>query len=126
MKYVYILELAACLLVGGYIGYRLAPGESIRTVRGPEVEKEIIRTVTRTTPGQATVITEVKERVITKPSAPQASKPDYRVGLSLRPTQAELSEARVSIGRRLLGDLWCEAAYDLNHKEITLGISYEF
>lgn len=129
MKYVYLAGLALSLLAGVYLGHRLSPGQPVREVAGPTVEKEIIRTVTRTAPGEVKVVTEVKERVVTSPGPrPSAlsQRTEYRIGFSLRPTQAELSEARVSAGRRLVGDLWLEAAYDLKRKDVTLGVSYEF
>lgn len=130
MKYVYITGLVLSLLGGIYLGYRLSPGQPIRElVVGPTVEKEVTRTVTRTEPGKTTIVTEVKERVVTRPTdsrqqAPKASQ--YSVGIAFRPSQAELSEARVSVGRRLVGNLWGEAAYDIKRKEVTLGLNYEF
>jgi hypothetical protein len=135
MKYVYILCLVISGLAGLYVGYRLAPGSGVReVVVGPTVEKEIVRTVTRTEPGKTVVVTEVKERVVTKAatvtkSAPQAStspQAQYRAALHIRPTQAELSEVRVSVGRRLVGGVWLEAGYFPKRNEITAGISYEF
>lgn len=133
MRYVYVAGLALSLLTGIYLGGRFFPRAGVReVVVGPTVEKEIVRVVTRTVPGKATVVTEIRERNVSTPApsrepAPQVSpKAQYRVGLSLRPSAAELDQARVSVSRRLVGDLWGEAAYDLKHKDITLGVSYEF
>ena len=131
MRYVYAVGLVAALLLGGYVGYRLAPGPTIRTVSGPETTREIIRTVTRTEPGKETVVTRTEERLVhkggsTKVEAKAAPRPDYRVGVQIRPSQAELSEVKVTAGRRLVGNVWGETTYDIKRKEITLGVSVEF
>ena len=131
MRYVYAVGILAALLLGGYVGYRLAPRPEIRTVVGPETTREVIRTVTRTEPGKEIVVTRTEERLVHKGSSTKVEskavrRPDYRVGVQVRPSQAELSEVKVTAGRRLVGNVWGEATYDVKRKEVTLGLSYEF
>ena len=133
MRYVYALGIVVAFLLGGYLGRRLASGPEIRTVVGPETVREVVRTVSVTKPGKETVVTRTEERLVNKGSstrteiATKASpRPDYRIGVQIRPSQAELSEVKVTAGRRLVGNVWGETTYDVKRKEITLGVSVEF
>lgn len=131
MRYVYALGIVVAFLLGGYLGRRLASGPEIRTVVGPETVREVVRTVSVTKPGKEIVVTRTEERLIHKGSSTKVEskavhRPDYRIGVQVRPSQAELSEVKVTAGRRLVGNVWGEATYDVKRKEVTLGLSYEF
>ena len=131
MRYVYVISLVLATAIGGFVGYRLAPRPEVRTVVGPETTREVVRTVSVTKPGKETVITRTEERLVHKGSSTKvetkaAPRPDYRIGVQVRPSQAELSEVKVTAGRRLVGNVWGETTYDVKRKEITLGVSVEF
>ena len=133
MRYVYAVGILAALLLGGYVGYRLAPRPEVRTVSGPETVREVVRTVTVTKPGKETVVTRTEERLVNKGSSTRTEsapktvpRPDYRIGVQVRPSQAEIGEVKVTAGRRLVGNVWGETTYDVKRKEITLGVSVEF
>ena len=127
MRYVYIFSICVVGLLGGYVGFWMASRDRVREAAGPTIEHEVIKTDTRSAPGKVTVVTETKERIVkTQPKAPQASPPQYRAGIQIRPTQADLNGLWVTVGRRLAGSVWLEAAFDLKHHEATIGISYEF
>lgn len=129
MKYVYIVLLAASALLGGYIGAKFFPRSVIRTVSVPVTTvKEVVKTKEVIKQADGTVI----ERVVTqtKDSAkvsPQPKVPQYRAGVLIETDhKPDLGGMKISVGRRLLGDVWVDAQYDFKHKEATLGLSYEF
>jgi hypothetical protein len=130
MRYLYAASLVAVFAVGAYVGARFFTRDRVVETVGPTVEKELIRTVTKTIPGKETVTTQIVERLVTKPSpkAPQASqaRTKYRLGLQIRPGQTDLRYSELVAGYRLHNNLWLQTTYDLKHKDITLGFTYEF
>ena len=125
MKYVIIAMLIVSFLAGGYIGSKFSTRTDLRTVTSPATVKTIIQTkvVERLKDGSVIerVVLETKDEV--KPS-PQP-KTQYRLG-ALVPLASELKLPTVSASRRLFGNLWLDAQFDIRHKEILGGFSYEF
>lgn len=131
MRYLYAAGLAVVFAMGTYVGARFFARDRVVETVGPTIEKELVRTVTKTIPGKETVTTQVVERLVSKPSpkAPQASQAratKYRLGLQIRPEQTDLKYAELIAGYRLHNNLWLQTTYDLKHKDITLGFTYEF
>lgn len=124
MKYVYIVLLAASALLGGYIGVKFFPRTELREIP-VTVTKEVVRTKEIVKQADGTII----ERVViqTKDSAKVSPQPkaQYRLG-ALLPIASELKLPTVTAGRRLFGNVWAEASFDIRHKEALLGLSYEF
>lgn len=129
MKYVYFLLLVLSFVFGGYLGSKLPARTVIR-----EIPVTVTETQTKTVTKEVVKKTDgtVKERVVTKTEAktkasPQPPKPapQYRVGVLL-PVASELRPPTVTVSRRLAGNVWLESQFDLRHKEILIGVSYEF
>ena len=126
MRYVYLSSLVICLLLGGYVGSRFFSRTELRTVpvtvtKVQTVTKEVVKQADGTVVEREVV--QIKDQTETRPQP----KPQYRVGVLL-PLQSELQldKATVSISRRAFGQLWLDLQYDIKHKEIKAGLSYEF
>jgi hypothetical protein len=124
VKYANIVLLVLSCLFGGYLGHKFFPRTVVQPVptvvtKTQTVTKEIVRQADGTVIER--VVTQTKDRV---KASPQPKK-EYRVG-ALLPVASELRLPTVTASRRLFGDIWATAQYDSRHKEITLGIDYEF
>jgi len=128
VKYVIIALSIVSFLLGGYIGSKFSTRTDIRTVTTPATVKTVTQTkvIERLKDGSTVerVVVETKDEV---KASPQPAKPQYRVGALIQPDRKpDVRDIKVSLGRRLFDSLWLDAQYDLHHKEITLGASYEF
>ena len=126
MKYAYIVTAVLSFLLGSYIGAKFWSRTELRTVSVPvTTTKEVVKTKEIVKQADGTVI----DRVViqTKDSAKISPQPkaQYRVG-ALLPIASELKLPTVTAGRRLFGNVWAEASFDIRHKEVLLGLSYEF
>lgn len=125
MKYVIIAMLIVSFLVGCYLGSQLFPRTDLRAVTTPATVKTVTQTkvVERLKDGSVVerVVVETKDEVKASPQP----KTQYRLG-ALVPLASELRLPTVSAGRRLFGNLWLDAQFDIRHKEILGGFSYEF
>ena len=127
MKYGYIVTTILGLVFGIYLGGKLFSRTELReipipvtTVKTQTVTKEIIKQADGTVIER--LVTQTKDRVKT---SPQPKVPQYRAGI-LIPVASELKLPTVTASRRLFGSVWAESQFDIRHKEITLGLSYEF
>lgn len=123
MKYVYLVCALICFVGGVVVGHRFLPRTELREVpvtvtKTQTVTKEVVRQADGTVIER--VVTQTKDRV---KASPQPHKPQYRVG-ALIPLAKDLPT--VTAARRLFGDVWVDAQYDMRHKEVTVGVSYEF
>lgn len=124
MKYVYIVCVVVCFLLGSFVGHKFFPRQVLREVpvtvtKVETVTKEVIKQADGTVIKR--VITKTKDQVKVSPQP----KPQYRVG-ALLPVASELKLPTVTASRRLFGEVWATAQYDIRHKEITLGVDYAF
>lgn len=125
MKYAYITLVAIMFGAGWYCGSKFSSRPTIR-----EVPVVTTKTVTETRIVEKTPDGKVVERVITQtqersPKVSAQPKAEYRVG-TLLPIASELKLPTVSASRRLGGGVWLDAQVDPRHREILIGISYEF
>jgi hypothetical protein len=128
VKYVYLAASILIFLSGLYCGSKFWSRTELReipvpvtTVKTQTVTKEIIKQANGTVIER--LVTQTKDQVKTSPQP----KPQYRLGALIRPDhKPDLSDIKISASRRLMGSVWADAQYDLRHKEITLGLSYEW
>lgn len=124
MKYAYIALLVLSCVFGGYLGRKFFPRTELREVpttvtKTHTVTKEVIKQADGTVIER--VVTQTKDRVKVSPQPPQ---PQYRAGILMPLSNDRLPT--VSASKRLFSDVWVDAQYDLRHKEVTVGLSYEF
>jgi len=123
MKYVYVICALVCLAIGAAIGHKFFPRTELREVPKTVTKTQVVtKEITRFPDGK------IVERLVTQTidktkTSPQPAIPQYRAGI-LIPLAKDLPT--VSVGRRLFGDVWAESQFDLRHKEVTLGVSYEW
>jgi len=134
----YITSGLVCVGLGCILG--IAAYKKLHPIAAPHpaqvevVEKlnTITKTVTRYIDKEGKPVE--KETIIhvdreTKTASTPVKQPlnEYRVG-ALLPAFEMPSAGSVSLtaGTRLFGDVWADAQYSFRHKEITIGLSYEF
>lgn len=124
MKYVYIAVTILSLLLGMYLGSKFFPRTELREV---PTTKTVTQTVTKEVIKQADgtvierLVTQTKDQVKTSPQP----KAQYRLG-ALLPVASELKLPTITASRRIAGGVWIDAQFDIRHKEILIGIAYEF
>jgi len=117
VRLMFILS-AAIFWAGYYTATKIAPPKEVEKI----VENVVTKTKTITTPGQTiteTIVVEKKVQEQSKP-LPVPPKKDYSVGGGLS-TEGYYG----AIGRRMLGDLWLEAAGNVKGT-LSIGVRYEF
>lgn len=124
MKYAYLILLALSCLLGGYIGHKFFPRTELREVP-TTVTKEVVKLKQIVKYADGKVVETEKFVETDKAQVSPQPKPQYRIG-ALLPVASELKLPTVTASRRLFGEVWGTAQYDVRHKEITIGIDYEF
>jgi hypothetical protein len=124
VKYVYFSLLVICFVLGAVCGSHLFPRTIVR-----EVPTTVTKTHTITKEVERFPDGKVVERVVTQTrdkvkASPQPPKPQYRAGILMPVSNERLPT--VSASKRLFGDVWLDAQYDIRHKEVTVGVSVEF
>lgn len=124
MKYAYIVLLVLSFLSGSYLGAKLWPRTELRkvpviTTKTQTVTKEVIKQADGTVIER--LVTQNQTQVKTSPQP----KAQYRLG-ALLPVASELKLPTITASRRIAGSVWVDAQFDIRHKEILIGIEYEF
>jgi hypothetical protein len=128
VKYVIIAMSIASFLLGSYIGSKFSTRTDVRTVTTPATVKTVIQTkIVEVFPDGHTVEKVVVQTSDKVEASPQPAKPQYRAGILIQPNRKpDVRDIKISLGRRLFDSLWLDAQYDIRHKEILGGFSYEF
>ena len=124
MKYAYTTFVIIMFGLGWYYGSKFSTRTTIREV--PVISTKTItetRVVEKAPDGKMVerITTQTKERT---PQASTQSKAEYRLGALLPVGNDRLPT--ISASKRLFGDMWLDAQYDIKHKELLIGFSYEF
>jgi hypothetical protein len=129
VKYVYLAASILIFLSGLYCGSKFLPRHEVRTVSVPvtTVKTQTVTKVIERFPDGKVVERYITQTIDKTKTSPQPKVPQYRAGVLIRPDhKPDLGDTKISASRRLMGSVWADAQYDLRHKEITLGLSYEF
>lgn len=122
---------AALVVTGMAIGWYLGKNPSYQTEVANTQTVTETKTTTRRTPDGVVVIDKTVKRVENKDEKRQtpaaAPRPDYSIGVAVRPKNlTERPEILVTGGRRLLGDLWVEVGTSEKLNEVRIGVRWDF
>ncbi len=133
MVRIYLLASLCLVALGATMGWMLKPERGEPVSVQAETKQSQIQTVTKTViktvkpDGTVTEVSTENTRskdVSTKSTKTDTSqpKPNYRLGAN---TDYKLNYG-VTVGRRLVGNLWLDSTFKPSTKDLTLGFSYEF
>jgi hypothetical protein len=136
----YVLTLLVGLGLGAWVSYKLLPApEPVVVERVVEGKREVVtveKTVEKIVKPDGTVIERTKENAKTDKKETTAKAPvlvpkaSYSLGLNYLPSVSappSWRDVELTAGARLgQSDAWAIVEYDVKHKQVSLGIRYEF